>query len=139
MQPQAVLSFKLLVGTDGVEKMSKSLDNYISIIDVPSDMYGKVMSVPDSALLPYFELCTYTPVESVESIKKELEKGGSPRDIKMRLAREIVSMYHGEESAQKAESDFINTFQKGGLPHNLPEVEQAKDSLLLDVLLENDC
>jgi len=121
-EEQGVLSYKILVGTDGKEKMSKSLGNYIGITDDPSDMYGKVMSVPDSALENYFELCTYTPVPIVKEILEEIEKGGNPRDAKMRLAKEIVSIYHGEDSAIKAEESFINTFQKGGIPEDIPEI-----------------
>ncbi|HET8575319.1 MAG TPA: tyrosine--tRNA ligase [Candidatus Paceibacterota bacterium] len=135
MTPQAVLSFKLLVGTDGVEKMSKSLGNYISITDAPSDMYGKVMSIPDTAVLSFFELCTYTPIENVRDIEKKLAKGANPRDAKMQLAKEIVSIYHGEDAAGKAEKDFVETFQKGGLPKDLPKTEASEGALLLDILL----
>ncbi|MFA5830986.1 MAG: tyrosine--tRNA ligase [Candidatus Paceibacterota bacterium] len=123
---QSVLSFELLVGTDGKEKMSKSLGNYVAITDEPSDMYGKIMSVPDSALKNYFELCTYTPMETVKEILAKMEKGGNPRDAKMRLAKEIVSIYHGEAKAERAEEEFVNTFQKGGIPENLPEVKTEK-------------
>ena len=127
-EEQSVLSFELLVGTDGKEKMSKSLDNYIAITDEPSDMYGKVMSVPDSALESYFELCTYTPMEMVNEILGKIEKGGNPRDAKMRLAKEIVSIYHGEAEAVKAEENFVNTFQKGGIPEDLPIIVAAADA-----------
>jgi tyrosyl-tRNA synthetase len=127
-EEQAVLSFELLVGTDGKEKMSKSLGNYIGITDTPSDMYGKVMSVPDSALDNYFELCTYTPMGIVGDILMDITKGGNPRDAKMRLAKEIVSIYHGEPAAIRAEEDFINIFQKGGMPEVIPEIRMEKDS-----------
>jgi len=123
---QSVLSFELLVGTDGKEKMSKSLENYVAITDEPSDMYGKIMSVPDAALKNYFELCTYTPMDMVKEILEEIEKGGNPRDAKMRLAKEIVSIYHGEGKAVAAEEAFVNTFQKGGIPENMPEVRIEK-------------
>jgi tyrosyl-tRNA synthetase len=121
-EEQAVLSFELLVGTDGKEKMSKSLENYIAITDVPFDMYGKVMSVPDSALPVYFALCTYTPLDMIDDIFTKIKKGGNPRDAKMRLAKEIVSIYHGEEKALHAEEEFIKTFQKGGIPEGIPEI-----------------
>lgn len=121
-EPQSVLSFDLLVGTDGKEKMSKSLGNYIGITDAPGDMYGKVMSIPDSALDSYFELCTYTPMGMVGDILMDITKGGNPRDAKMRLAKEIVSIYHGEAAAIHAEEEFVNVFQKGGMPEVLPEV-----------------
>ncbi len=126
---QAVLSMKLLTGLSGKEKMSKSLDNYITITDAPENMYGKIMSIPDASLPEYFELCTYTSMKDVKEILKELEnKDGSeanPRDVKMRLAREIVSIYHGEEKAQKAEAEYISVFQKGELPVDIPVVSIA--------------
>ncbi|MBI2120234.1 MAG: tyrosine--tRNA ligase [Parcubacteria group bacterium] len=123
---QAVLSFELLVGTDGKEKMSKSLGNYIGIMDAPGDMYGKVMSVPDSALDSYFELCTYTPMGMVGDILMDITKGGNPRDAKMRLAKEIVSIYHGEATAIRAEEEFVNVFQKGGMPDVMSEISLEK-------------
>jgi tyrosyl-tRNA synthetase len=136
-EPQAVLSLKLLEGTDGKEKMSKSLDNYIGITDEPSDMYGKVMSVPDASIANYFELCTYTSLDDIEDIKKDLEKGKvNPKDIKMRLAREIVAIYHGDKGAMKAEEDFINTFSKGGIPDDIKTVEVKMSTPLVDILLE---
>lgn len=101
-EQQSVLAFELLVGTDGKEKMSKSLDNYIAITDTPADMYGKVMSIPDSLIPSYFTLCTYTPTGDISSIEENLKKGKeNPRDIKMRLAREIVEMYHGKQKPTK--------------------------------------
>ncbi len=136
-QPQqSVLSMKLLEGTDGKEKMSKSLDNYIAITDDPSDMYGKVMSVPDTSLLNYFELSTYTPMGDIKKIEDELaSKKVNPRDIKMELARQIVATYHSQASAEEAESDFVKTFQKGGLPEHIKEVKGHRDDFLLDIFL----
>ncbi len=132
--PQAVLAFKLLEGTDGKEKMSKSLDNYIAITDEPNDMYGKVMSIPDSSIGNYFELCTFTPTEEVEEIKKKLKKTSvNPKDIKMNLARQIVSIYHGETKAGKAEENFEKTFAKGGIPDDVKEIKNESRSL--DVLV----
>lgn len=137
--PQAVLSFELLEGLDGKEKMSKSLDNYIAITDEPNDMYGKIMSLPDSLIPKYFKLCTYTPLEAIEDIEKALEKGKeNPRDIKMRLAREIVEMYHGRERAVGAEESFINTFSKGKVPEDVLTVEIKMGTTLLDVLKEQE-
>lgn len=139
IEPQAVLAFKLLEGTDGKEKMSKSLDNYIGITDTPNDMYGKVMSVPDSSLVNYFELCTFTKKEEIKNISTELEKRKTnPRDLKMRLAHQIVSMYHGEEAAQSAEAAFVEVFQKKNIPNDMTEVEVEKNTLLIDVLLSHD-
>jgi tyrosyl-tRNA synthetase len=133
-EEQAVLSFELLVGTDGKEKMSKSLGNYVSITDAPSDMYGKIMSVPDSALDNYFELCTYTPMGMVGDILMDITKGGNPRDAKMRLAKEIVSIYHGESSAVRAEEEFVNTFQKKGVPETMPEIQAKGETGVFEIV-----
>ncbi len=138
-EQQSVLAFKLLVGTDGKEKMSKSLDNYISITDTFSDMYGKVMSIPDGVIAHYFELCTFTPTEDVSEIEKKLsEKTINPRDLKMRLAREITAIYHGENNAKVAEENFIRTFQKKELPDDMKEVTAEKGGLLSEILVAND-
>ncbi len=135
--PQAVLSFKLLVGTDGKEKMSKSLDNYISIIDEPNNMYGKVMSIPDSLLTHYFELCTFTPLERIVEIEKELKNEKiNPKEIKMELARQIVSLYHGEEKAQQAENQWVLTFEKKEIPEHVPEYHLK--NTLLETVIDNN-
>lgn len=133
-EPQAVLSFDLLVGLDGKEKMSKSLDNYVAISDEPSDMYGKIMSIPDTAIVEYFTLCTYTPIGDIDAINSEIKNGKvNPRDIKMRLAGEIVAIYHGEGARLIAEQDFITKFQKKEIPDDVPEVTVSKDTPLIDV------
>lgn len=134
---QAVMTLELLEGTDGKEKMSKSLDNYIAITDSPTDMYGKIMSVKDSLVFKYFVLCGVTPPEEIERIKKDLEKGAAhPRDVKMRLAREIVSLYHGQENAEEAEEAFIRTFQQKEVPANVEQVRVFSGARLADVLSE---
>jgi len=134
--PQAVMAMDLLEGTDGGEKMSKSLSNYIGITDAPSDMYGKVMSIPDTLLPRYAELATFTPLSGVEEMRRDLSSGKkNPRDIKMRIARQIVAIYHGEKKAEEAETDFISTFQEGGLPKEIPTLEYSKGELLIDALL----
>lgn len=136
-EPQAVISFDVLEGLDGKEKMSKSLDNYIAINDEPNDMYGKVMSVPDSLITKYFTLCTYTPLSVIEEMDSDLkQQKGNPRDLKMRLAKEIVEMYHGREKALSAEQTFVHTFSKGGIPEGVPEVSVKEGGLLVDVLLD---
>ncbi len=133
-ESQSVLAFKILEGLDGKEKMSKSLDNYVGITDAPSDMYGKIMSIPDSSIGNYFELCTFTPIEEVEEIKKKINNGKvNPRDIKMRLAREIVAIYHGEKAVTDAEESFINTFQKKEIPDDVKEIKG--EGLLMPLLL----
>jgi len=118
-EPQVVVLCPLLVGTDGKEKMSQSLGNYISVVDTPNDMYGKTMSIPDGLLENYFELATDVPMVEV---RKLLAETGNPRDAKMRLAREIVSLYHGEQAAQEANDYFINTFSKRQQPVEAEEV-----------------
>lgn len=136
IEPQAVMSLDILPGTDGVEKMSKSLDNYIAITDKPAEMYGKIMSVPDDCLVKYFELATYTPLDEIEGIKKKLEGGKmNPKEIKMRLAREITTIYHGEAAAKEAEEGFNETFSKGGVPNDIEVVKAAQGSELVKVLL----
>lgn len=135
--PQAVLSFQLLEGTDGKEKMSKSLDNYIGIIDEPNNMYGKVMSIPDSSIGNYFELCTFTPMEEVKNIRAGLEDGSiHPKETKMKLARQIVAIYHGEDKAKKAEESFVNTFQKREIPEEMMELETGEEKTLMDILVK---
>ena len=135
-EPQAVISMKILEGLDGKEKMSKSLDNYIAIADAPEDMYGKVMSLPDTSIVRYYELCTYTPHMEVEEIESVLKEGKTnPRDIKMKLAHQIVAIYHGEKEAGKAEEVFVRTFQKKEIPTDMPEVRASKGEILADVLL----
>lgn len=136
---QAVMSMEIIVGTDGKEKMSKSLDNYISIIDAPSDMFGKVMSIPDSAIAQYFRLATYTPLSEIEDIEKKISSGKeNPKDIKMRLAHEIVAIYHGEEAAKEAEHDFNETFSKKGAPKDIKTIKAHKDKALSEILIEEE-
>lgn len=133
--PQSVLSFKIIEGLDGREKMSKSLDNYIGITDEPNDMYGKVMSIPDSSIVNYFELCTFTPMEEVEEISRKLKNDSvNPKEIKMNLARQIVEIYHGKEKAILAEENFENTFAKKGVPENVEEIKG--EGLLMPIILE---
>ncbi|PIP55462.1 MAG: tyrosine--tRNA ligase [Candidatus Zambryskibacteria bacterium CG22_combo_CG10-13_8_21_14_all_42_17] len=134
---QSVLSLKLLEGIDGKEKMSKSLDNYIAITDKHGDMYGKVMSIPDSSIGNYFELTTFTPMDEVENIRKGLSnKSIHPKEIKMDLARQIVAIYHGERAAEEAEKNFTETFSKGGVPADIKTVKMSKDTPLVEILLE---
>lgn len=112
-EPQIVILSPLLVGTDGKEKMSQSLGNYVSIIDTPNDMFGKTMSIPDETIENWFELCTDVPMDEVRRL---LEPGKNPRDAKVRLAKEIVTLYHSTEAADEAERYFIETFGKKTIP-----------------------
>ena len=121
--PQVVLLTPILPGLDGVEKMSKSLGNYIGIGEPPEEMYGKVMSIPDSLMPTYFELCTDVPMEEVRAIEEGLRSGRlHPRDVKRRLAREIVAVWHGQEAARRAEEEFDRVFAREELPSEVPEV-----------------
>ena len=136
-RPQAVLAFELLVGLDGKEKMSKSLDNYVGITDEPNDMFGKLMSIPDAVLPKYFELCTYTPLHTVQEIEKNLGTGKlHPKEIKMNLAEQIVEIYHGAPLGKSARENFVNTFQKKEIPDDIAVVKVKKGTLLVDALLE---
>lgn len=118
-EPQVVVLSPLLLGTDGQEKMSQSLGNYVSVVDSPNDMYGKTMSIPDSLLGSWFELCTDVPLEEVSAL---LNSGSNPRDIKRRLAQEIVGLYHSPEAAQEADRYFLETFSQRKQP---VEAEEA--------------
>ncbi|MDA8234486.1 MAG: tyrosine--tRNA ligase [Clostridia bacterium] len=122
-EPQIALMMPILEGLDGVNKMSKSLGNYIGITESPREMYGKTMSIADELMVRYFELVTQVPLDEVRAIENGLKKGAMhPRDVKMRLGREIVTIYHGPEAAQAAEEEFKNIFQKGELPDEIPDL-----------------
>lgn len=123
---QDVMLTPYLPGTDGQAKMSKSLGNTINLTDSAADMYGKTMSIPDELIVVYYELATLVPAAAVEAIKQELAAATTnPRDLKMQLAREIVSLYHGPKLAAEAETDFIAMFQKGQLPEDIQEKKMA--------------
>lgn len=137
-EQQAVMSLTLLEGTDGKEKMSKSLDNYISVTDEPNDMYGKIMSLPDTSIINYFNLCTYASMDEIKKIESDMKNDKlNPKYAKMRVAREIVVIYHGENKALSAEKNFTETFSKGGLPDSLVEIVVSKGSSLGKILLDN--
>ncbi|OGJ45161.1 tyrosine--tRNA ligase [Candidatus Peregrinibacteria bacterium RIFOXYA12_FULL_33_12] len=121
LKPQNVLTVPILVGLDGKEKMSKSLGNYIAILDTPKEMYGKTMSIPDDLIINYFELATEVSTAEIKKIEKELHNGANPRNVKAKLAFAITKLYHGEQEAMKAAKEFDEIFKKGGLPDNIPE------------------
>ena len=136
LEPQVIITTPLIEGTDGVEKMSKSYDNYIGFSDSPSDMYGKTLSIPDNLIIKYFEYCTR--VLDFEAIKLDFEKGNAnPRDLKRRLAREIVEIYYTKQKAFKAEEDFDSLFIKKDIPENIPEITLEEDSKLIDIMLNH--
>jgi tyrosyl-tRNA synthetase len=134
LEPQVILTMPLLVGTDGVEKMSKSLGNYIAITDTADEMYGKTLSIPDSLIYDYFVLTTNVPESELAGIKNQIEsKSVNPRDLKRKLAREIVSLYHSRESAVRAEENFDKVFIRKEVPDEIEEVVLANDGGQLNV------
>ncbi len=129
-EPQVIITMPLLEGTDGVEKMSKSLNNYIGINEPPQVMYGKVMSIPDNLMIRYFELVTDVPLNEIDKIKIDLENNNiHPRDVKKRLAREIVQLYHGHSASLVAEEEFEKVFKKKLYPEEIRELVLKKDNL----------
>jgi len=129
-EPQVVVLTPLLVGLDGVQKMSKSLGNAIGITEPPNEMYGKAMSLPDALMIPYFEYCTLVPIEEVRTIDRVLRAGEvHPRDVKQRLAREITARYHGEAAARAAEEEFARVFRARELPEEIPDVPLSRTRL----------
>jgi tyrosyl-tRNA synthetase len=130
-----VITTKLLSDSNG-NKMGKTEGNMITLEDSPSNMFGKVMSWTDGMIIPGFELCTDISLEEIEKNKNNLESGVNPRDIKIKLAKEVVETFCGESLGEKAEEDFINTFSKGGIPENVLEIKVLKDEKMADVLLK---
>ena len=137
-KPQTVLMMPLLEGTDGVQKMSKSLGNYIGITDTPSDMFGKIMSISDVLMWRYYDLLSSLSIEQIAAQKQRVEQGTNPRDIKIELAKELIARFHSEADAQAAHDDFIQRFQKKALPDEIPEltVNIDEESILIANLLK---
>lgn len=137
MEPQNVLTVPLLVGTDGADKMGKSTDNYIGVDEAPKEMYGKTMSIPDDLIISYFELATDVPIEKIEEVKKALKEGENPRNLKMELAREIVTLYHSKDASTQAEKEFIEIFANKGLPDQIDLQEfDGKKWNIVDLIAE---
>jgi tyrosyl-tRNA synthetase len=129
-EPQVILTMPILEGLDGVKKMSKSLNNYIGINDAPGEMYNKLVSMPDSLMWRYFELLSFRSMEEIEQFKRDIEGGANPRDIKIKLAEELVARFHGEDAAANAHRSAGNRLKDGELPDDLPEVEIEADGEL---------
>lgn len=130
-RPQVVMTMPLLEGTDGVQKMSKSLDNYIGINESAKDMFGKIMSISDDLMWRYLELLSSEDMQTIVHWRAEVASGLNPRDVKFRLAREIVARFHDSTAAEQAHADFIARFQQGHLPADIPEKElQSSDGRL---------
>ncbi|MCU7936073.1 MAG: tyrosine--tRNA ligase [Candidatus Thiodiazotropha sp. (ex Dulcina madagascariensis)] len=121
-EPQVVITLPILEGLDGVQKMSKSLNNYIGITDAPEEMFGKIMSISDELMWRYYELLSFRPMDEIEDWKRAVAQGENPRDIKIRLAQELVERFHSRESAVKAHEAFVARFQKGRMPDEMPEL-----------------
>ena len=121
-EPQCVLTMPLLEGLDGRDKMSKSLGNYVGIAEPPQEMFGKLMSISDTLMWRYFELLSFEPLPAIAGWKKDIEGGANPRDVKVRLAKEIVGRFHGKPAAEAAEAEFDQRFRHGVLPDDMPEV-----------------
>ena len=123
--PQVVITMPILEGLDGVQKMSKSLNNYIGINEVPDEMFGKLMSISDDLMWRYFELLSFKPMQDIERFKRQVADGANPRDIKFELASEIVTRFHSPAAAKLAKENFVDRFQKGVLPDEIQEIELA--------------
>jgi tyrosyl-tRNA synthetase len=121
MEPQVILTMPILEGLDGVQKMSKSLDNYIGIEDAPNEMFGKIMSVSDDLMWRYFELLSFRPMNEVEQFQLDVGAGTNPRDVKFLLAEEIITRFHSAAASASARQDFIARFSKGAMPDEMPE------------------
>jgi len=133
-KPQVVLMMPLLVGLDGEKKMSKSANNYIGISESPSEMFGKIMSISDDLMWSYFELLSFRPLAELEQFKADVANGKNPRDLKILLAKEIIARFHSEADADAAEQEFINRFQKGAMPDEMPEFEFAAGIAIANLL-----
>ena len=126
--PQVIMTLPILEGLDGVQKMSKSLDNYIGVSDAPNDMFGKIMSISDDLMWRYFELLSFKPIADIQNYKHAIEtQGENPRDVKFELAMEIIERFHSKQEAESAKQDFIQRFQKNQLPDEIPEHQLSKD------------
>jgi len=125
--PQIVLTMPLLEGLDGVQKMSKSLNNYIGIDESPNDMFGKIMSISDELMWRYFELISFRPLADIEQLKTSVAEGRNPRDVKFELADEIITRFHTSDQAKEAQAAFIARFQKGAMPDDIDEQELSTD------------
>ncbi len=136
--PQVIITTPILEGTDGVEKMSKSYDNYIGLTDSPSEIYGRTLSIPDSLIGRYFEFATEISNDKLTAIENDLENGiSNPRDLKRELARELVSLYHDNDAALTAEKEFDALFIQKDEPDDMPEYRLAESEKLIGIMVKN--
>lgn len=133
-RPQCVLTMPLLEGLDGVNKMSKSLGNYIGINESPREIFGKIMSVSDDLMWRYYDLLSFRDVTEIVGFKREIDEGRNPRDVKVLLAQEIVERFHSKSAAEDALSEFEARFRQGVLPDDMPELTVASDGVALSVV-----
>jgi tyrosyl-tRNA synthetase len=138
MEPQVILTMPILEGLDGVQKMSKSLGNYIGIDEDPDSMFGKIMSISDDLMWRYLELLSFESLETIESWKKEVEDGENPRNIKFRLAEEIITRFHDKDQAQKAQQNFIDRFAKNQIPDEMDEFSFSKGIKVANLLKDSN-
>ncbi|HHW7567431.1 TPA: tyrosine--tRNA ligase [Mannheimia haemolytica] len=120
-KPQVAMTLPLLVGLDGEKKMSKSLGNYIGVTETPNEMFGKIMSISDDLMWDWYNLLSFRPLDEIAQLKTDVANGKNPRDVKILLAKEIIARFHDEAAADAAEQEFINRFQKGAIPDEMPE------------------
>ncbi|MEW5755275.1 MAG: tyrosine--tRNA ligase [Pseudomonadota bacterium] len=122
-KPQVVITMPILEGLDGVQKMSKSLGNYIGINEPPDEQFGKIMSISDELMWRYFELLSFRPLSEIAQLRQKVAEGANPRDVKFELAKELVARFHDQTAAEAAQANFIQRFQKGALPDEMEEIE----------------
>ncbi len=135
-KPQVAITLPLLVGLDGEKKMSKSLGNYIGVAESPTEMFGKVMSISDELMWDWYDLLSFRPLTEIAQLKQEVENGRNPRDIKVLLAKEVIARFNSEADAEAAEQEFINRFQKGAMPEEMPELTFEGEMGLANLLKE---
>jgi tyrosyl-tRNA synthetase len=137
-EPQVVITVPILEGLDGINKMSKSLGNYVGIDEAPEEMFGKIMSISDELMWRWFDLLSFKSSEDIQLLQAQQADGMNPRDIKISLAKELIARFHDDEAAHEAEKNFINQFQKKNIPDSIEELtlEWKEDSILLPNLLK---
>ena len=138
MEPQVILTMPILEGLDGIQKMSKSLDNYIGIDEDPDSMFGKIMSISDELMWRYLELLSFESLKTINSWKKEVENGENPRNIKFRLAEEIITRFHNNAAAKKAQQNFIDRFAKNQIPEEMDEYTFSKGLKIANLLKDSN-
>jgi tyrosine--tRNA ligase len=135
-KPQVAITLPLLVGLDGEKKMSKSLGNYIGVTEAPSEMFGKIMSISDDLMWDWYNLLSFRPLTEIAQLKEDVANGKNPRDVKILLAKEIIARFHDDAAAEAAEQEFINRFQKGAMPDDMPEFTFEGEIGLANLLKE---